>query len=63
MRLIDTLMVLAAEQAGAEDGLLILPRGNELRIEAEGTCHCGTRRGWTIGAIASGFVNPEVHGG
>jgi hypothetical protein len=38
-KLIDTLRVLAVEHAGAERGLLILPRGNELRIEAEGTCH------------------------
>jgi GAF domain-containing protein len=35
--LIDTLRVLAVEHAGAERGLLILPRGNELRIEAEAT--------------------------
>ena len=36
-RLIDTLVVLAVEHAWAEGGLLILPRGNELRIEAEAT--------------------------
>jgi PAS domain S-box-containing protein len=35
--LIDTLMRTAIEQAGAERGLLILPRGAELRIEAEAT--------------------------
>jgi hypothetical protein len=35
--LIDTLVVLAVEHAEAERGLLILPRGNELRIEVEGT--------------------------
>jgi len=34
-RLIDTLMRTAIEQAGAERGLLILPRGVEQRIEAE----------------------------
>jgi PAS domain S-box-containing protein len=34
-RLIDTLMRLAIEHAGAERGLLILPRGDEFRIEAE----------------------------
>jgi len=36
-RLIDTLMRTAIEHAGAERGLLILPRGDELRIEAEAT--------------------------
>ena len=36
-KLIDTLMRTAIEHAGAERGLLILPRGNELRIEAEAT--------------------------
>jgi PAS domain S-box-containing protein len=35
--LIDTLMRTALEHAGAERGLLILPRGDELRIEAEAT--------------------------
>ncbi len=36
-KLIDTLMRTAIEQAGAERGLLILPRGSEQRIEAEST--------------------------
>jgi PAS domain S-box-containing protein len=36
-RLVDTLMRTAIEQAGAERGLLILPRGAEPRIEAEAT--------------------------
>src|SRR5208337_4023162 len=36
-KLIDTLMRTAIEQAGAERGLLILPRGGEQRIEAEVT--------------------------
>jgi PAS domain S-box-containing protein len=36
-KLIDTLMRIAIEYAGAERGLLILPRGMELRIEAEAT--------------------------
>ena len=35
-KLIDTLMRTAIEQAGAERGLLIRPRGVEQRIEAEG---------------------------
>jgi PAS domain S-box-containing protein len=36
-KLIDTLMRTAIEYAGAERGLLILPRANEYRIEAEAT--------------------------
>src|SRR5262249_21001927 len=36
-KLLDTLMRTAIEHAGAERGLLILPRGAELRIEAEAT--------------------------
>ena len=36
-KLLDTLMRTALEQAGAERGLLILPRGDEQRIEAEAT--------------------------
>ena len=36
-KLIETLMRTAIEQAGAERGLLILPRGAELRMEAEAT--------------------------
>ena len=38
-KLIDTLMRTAIEHAGAERGLLILPRGDEHRIEAEATTH------------------------
>ena len=36
-KLVETLMRTAIEHAGAERGLLILQRGNELRIEAEAT--------------------------
>jgi PAS domain S-box-containing protein len=36
-KLIDTLMLTAIEHAGAERGLLILPRGEDYRIEAEAT--------------------------
>ena len=36
-KLIDTLMRTAIEHAGAERGLLIVPRGDELQIEAEAT--------------------------
>jgi predicted ATPase/signal transduction histidine kinase len=34
-RLIETLMTIALEHAGADRGLLILPRGDDLRVEAE----------------------------
>jgi PAS domain S-box-containing protein len=34
-KLIETLMVIAVEHAGAERGLLVLPQGDEQRIEAE----------------------------
>lgn len=36
-KLIDTLLRTAIEHAGAERGLLILPKGSELRIQAEAT--------------------------
>jgi PAS domain S-box-containing protein len=36
-KLIDTLMVVALEHAGADRGLLLLYRGGDLRIEAEAT--------------------------
>jgi GAF domain-containing protein len=36
-KLIETLMVIAVEHAGAERGLLILSRGGQLKIEAEAT--------------------------
>src|SRR5262249_38958835 len=36
-KLLDTLLRTAIEHAGAERGLLMLPRGAELRIEAEAT--------------------------
>jgi PAS domain S-box-containing protein len=38
-KLIDKLMRAAVEHAGAERGLLIVPRGDELQIEAEATEH------------------------
>ncbi len=40
-KLIDRLMRAAIEQAGAERGLLILPQGNELQIQAEATVSGG----------------------
>jgi len=36
-KLIDRLMRAAIEHAGAERGLLIVPRGDELQMEAEAT--------------------------
>jgi predicted ATPase/signal transduction histidine kinase len=36
-KLVETLLVIVLEQAGADRGLLIFPRGNEQRIEAEAT--------------------------
>ena len=41
-KLIDTLMRTAIEHAGAERGLLMLPRGDEYRIEAEVTTQGST---------------------
>jgi PAS domain S-box-containing protein len=41
-KLIDTLLRMAIEHAGAERGLLILPRGLERRIEAEATTNGDT---------------------
>jgi PAS domain S-box-containing protein len=41
-KLLDTLMRLAIEQAGAERGLLIVPRGTDLHLEAEATTSGGS---------------------
>jgi PAS domain S-box-containing protein len=41
-RLIDTLLRTALEHAGAERGVLILPKGSELRIQAEATTASGS---------------------
>ena len=57
-KLIDTLMRTAIEHAGAERGLLILPRGDEQRIEAEATTErrdgdrASARRGRDCGRAA-----------
>ena len=40
--LIKTLIVIAVEHAGAERGLLILPRGDQLWVEAEATTGLNT---------------------
>ena len=54
-RLIETLMVIAVEHAGAERGLLILLRGDEPQIEAEAT----TDRGRVEVALRQGAVTPS----
>jgi GAF domain-containing protein len=36
-KLLDTLMRIALEEAGAERGLLIIPRGTEIHVQAEAT--------------------------
>jgi PAS domain S-box-containing protein len=60
-KLIDTLMRTAIEHAGAERGLLILPRGDELRIEAEATISGDTvvvhRREAAVSALPDSIVH------
>jgi PAS domain S-box-containing protein len=58
-RLVDTLMRTAIEQAGAERGLLILPRGAEPRIEAEATTGGDTILVQPGGQPVTGAVLPE----
>ena len=55
-KLIETLMVNALEHAGAERGLLFLPRGSEYRIEAEATTH-GDR---VQVVLAQAFARPRT---
>ena len=59
-KLIDTLMVTALEHAGAERGLLILPRGDELRIEAEATTDRGTVTVRLLGTPATPAELPDA---
>jgi PAS domain S-box-containing protein len=65
-KLIDTLMRTAIEHAGAERGLLILPQGAELRVEAEATTSGDTvtmhlRGASTVGAaLADSIVHYVV---
>jgi len=54
-KLIERLMRLAVEHAGAERGLLILIRGDEQRIEAE----AATRHGQIEVAVRSAVVTPS----
>jgi len=62
-KLIDTLIHTALEQAGAERGLLILPQGVELRVEAEAVTSGDTvtmhRRG--ASTAAAGLAESIVH--
>jgi PAS domain S-box-containing protein len=58
-KLIDTLMRTAIEHAGAERGLLILPRGTEPRIEAEATSGGDTLILQMRGQPVTGAVLPE----
>src|SRR5262249_49675291 len=58
-RLIDTLLRTALEHAGAERGLLILPRGAELRIQAEANTSCGPRTIHLRDVSISGAGIPE----
>ncbi|HEY4783239.1 MAG TPA: GAF domain-containing protein, partial [Chthoniobacterales bacterium] len=54
-KLIKTLMMIAAEHAGAERGLLILPHGEELRIAAEAR----TGRDGVDVQLQDGLVTPS----
>jgi len=57
--LIDTLMHTAMEQAGAERALLIMPCGQELRIEAEATTSGDTVTVRLVDEAVTGRVLPE----
>jgi PAS domain S-box-containing protein len=57
--LIDTLMHTAMEQAGAERALLIMPRGQEPRIEAEATTSGDTVTVRLVDESVTGRVLPE----
>ncbi|MDK1378677.1 MULTISPECIES: PAS domain S-box protein [unclassified Sinorhizobium] len=58
-KLIDKLMRTSIEHAGAERGLLILPRGDELRIAAEATTRGNTIVVGTREASAAAAALPE----
>ena len=57
--LIDTLMHTAMEQAGAERALLIMPRGQEARIEAEAVTSGDIVTVRLVNEIVTGRVLPE----
>src|SRR6202035_540781 len=58
-KLIDTLMRTAVEHAGAERGLLILPRGGEQRTEAKATTSGDTVIVRSLDVSAAGAALPE----
>src|SRR4029077_15228192 len=58
-KLIDCLMRAAIEHAGAERGLLILPRGNELQIQAEATASGGDVSVHLRGAAENSATFPQ----
>jgi PAS domain S-box-containing protein len=59
-KLIDALMRTAIEQAGAERGVLILARGNELRIAAEATTSDETVAVHLLDEAVTAAVLPET---
>lgn len=58
-RLIETLLMIAVEHVGSERGLLFLPRGRELEIEAEATTHGGSFRVAFPPALATCLKFPQ----
>src|SRR5439155_19934102 len=58
-KLLDTLMRTAIEHAGATRGLLMLPRGDELRVEAEATTSGDTIMVWLREASVTATALPE----
>jgi predicted ATPase/two-component sensor histidine kinase len=58
-QLMDTLMTAALEHAGAQRGLLILPRGGQLRIEAEARTGADGVRTWLRHAPVRAADLPE----
>jgi len=59
-RLIDTLMRTAAEHAGAERGLLVLPRGTKMQVEAEATSDGNTLTLRQAGQPVTASTLPET---
>src|SRR5262249_46511638 len=59
-RLVETLMVTALPHAGAERGLLIVQRGGEARVEAEGTTQRDTVTVRLLGTLAGPSDLPET---
>jgi GAF domain-containing protein len=60
-KLLDTLMRTALEHAGAARGLLILPRGDELRVEAEATIRGDTVTVWLRDASQAALPKSVLH--